>query len=36
MLVGQDSDPLLPVYIRRADEVPRSEIKLQPLTKFDL
>ncbi len=36
LLIGPDSDPLLPVYTRRVDEVPRSEIKLLPLTKFDL
>jgi hypothetical protein len=36
LLIGPDSDPLLPVYTRRVDEVPRSEIKLQPLTKFEL
>lgn len=34
--IGKDSDPLLPVYIRRKDEIPRSKIQVLPLTKFEL
>ena len=34
--VSKDSDPLLPVYIRRKDEAPRSKIQVLPLTKFEL
>jgi len=34
--VSHDSDPLLPVYIKRKDEAPRSKIQVLPLTKFDL
>lgn len=34
--VDKDSNPLLPVYIKRKDETPRSEIRVQPLSKFDL
>ncbi len=36
VVVGKDSEPLLPVYIRRKDEVPRSKIQVMPLSKFDL
>jgi tRNA (guanosine-2'-O-)-methyltransferase len=36
MAINKDSDPLLPVYTRRKDEVPRSQIKIMPLTHFDL
>lgn len=36
IVVSKDSEPLLPVYIRRKDEIPRSEIRVLPLTKFDL
>lgn len=36
VLVCKDSEPLLPVYIRRKDEVPKSEIRVLPLSKFDL
>lgn len=34
--VSKDSDPLLPVYIKRKDEAPRSKIQVLPLSKFDL
>lgn len=34
--VDKDSAPLLPVYTRRKDEIPRSQIKVMPLTHFDL
>lgn len=36
LIIDKDSEPLLPVYIRRKDEIPRSAIKVMPLTKFDL
>lgn len=36
LIVSKDSEPLLPVYIRRKDEVPRSKIQIMPLTKFEL
>lgn len=36
IVVDKDSEPLLPVYIRRTDEMSKSEVKLLPLTKFDL
>lgn len=36
VIIGKDSEPLLPVYTRRKDEAPRSAIHVQPLTKFDL
>lgn len=36
IVVGKESEPLLPVYVRRKDEGPKSEIRVQPLTKFDL
>lgn len=36
IIIGKDSEPLLPVYIRRKDEIPKSEIRVLPLTKFDL
>lgn len=36
VIIGKDSEPLLPVHIRRKDEAPRSAIHVQPLTKFDL
>ncbi|MBV6438610.1 MAG: RNA methyltransferase [Haliscomenobacteraceae bacterium CHB4] len=36
IVISKDSEPLLPVYIRRKDEVPKSEIRVLPLTKFDL
>ncbi len=34
--VSKESDPLLPVYIRRKDEAPKSKIQVLPLTKFEL
>ena len=34
--VSKDSDPLLPVYITRKDEAPKSKIQVLPLSKFDL
>lgn len=36
IVVTADSEPLLPVYVRRDDELPRSSIKVQPLSRFDL
>ncbi len=36
LIVSKDSEPILPVYIRRKDEAPRSEIRVLPLTKFEL
>jgi len=36
IVISKDSEPLLPVYVRRKDEVPRSKIQVMPLTKFDL
>jgi tRNA (guanosine-2'-O-)-methyltransferase len=36
IIISKDSEPLLPVYVRRKDEIPRSEIRVLPLTKFDL
>lgn len=36
VVIGKDSEPILPVYIRRKDEIPRSDIRVLPLTKFDL
>jgi tRNA (guanosine-2'-O-)-methyltransferase len=36
ILISKDSEPILPVYIRRKDEAPRSEIRVLPLTKFEL
>ena len=35
-VVTKDSDDLLPVYIRRKDETPRSQIRVLPISKFDL
>lgn len=35
-LVAAGSDDLLPVYIRRKDEVPRSKIQVMPISRFDL
>lgn len=36
IVIDKDSEPLLPVHVRRKDEAPRSKIKVLPLTKFDL
>lgn len=36
ILIGKDSEPLLPIYVRRKDEAPRSKIQVLPLTKFEL
>lgn len=36
IVISKDSEPLLPVYIRRKDEASRSEIRVLPLTKFEL
>ena len=36
LIVSNNSEPILPVYIRRKDEIPKSEIRVLPLTKFDL
>lgn len=36
VMVSKDSGPLLPVYIRRKDEAPRSKIQVLPLSKFKL
>jgi tRNA (guanosine-2'-O-)-methyltransferase len=35
-VVTRDSDDLLPVYVRRKDEAPRSKIQVMPLSKFEL
>lgn len=35
-VVTKDSDDLLPVYVRRKDEAPRSKIQVMPLSKFEL
>lgn len=34
--VTKDTEPLLPIYIQRKDEAPKSKIQGLPLTKFDL
>jgi tRNA (guanosine-2'-O-)-methyltransferase len=36
IVIDPDSPDLLPVYAKRQDEIPRSKIKVQPLTNFDL
>ena len=36
VIIEKDSEPLLPIYIRRKDETPRSKIQVLPLTKFEL
>jgi len=35
-VVTKDTDDLLPVYVRRKDETPRSKIQVMPLSKFEL
>lgn len=35
-VVTKDTDDLLPVYIRRKDEVPRSKIQVLPISRFEL
>lgn len=35
-VVTKDSDDLLPVYVRRKDEVPRSKIQVLPISRFEL
>lgn len=35
-MVSQESDDLLPVYVRRKDEAPRPKIQVMPLSKFEL
>ncbi|HNG90705.1 MAG TPA: TrmH family RNA methyltransferase, partial [Saprospiraceae bacterium] len=35
-VVTSDSAELLPVYIRRKEEAPRSKIQVMPITNFDL
>lgn len=34
--IHKDSEPLLPVYVQRKDELPKSKIQVLPLTKFEL
>ena len=36
ILVEKDSEPLLPVHVSRKDEMPRSKIRVEPITKFDM
>jgi tRNA (guanosine-2'-O-)-methyltransferase len=36
IVISKDSEPLLPVHVRRKDEAPRSKIQVLPLTKFNL
>lgn len=36
VVVLKDSDPLLPVYTMRKDELPKSKIQIIPVTNFDL
>ncbi|GAB4494122.1 MAG: tRNA (guanosine(18)-2'-O)-methyltransferase TrmH [Saprospiraceae bacterium] len=35
IVVSKDSEPILPIYVRRKDEIPKSEIRVLPLTKFE-
>lgn len=35
-IIHKDSDPLLPVYTLRKDELPKSKIKILPKTSFEL
>lgn len=36
IIVDKDSEPLMPVYIRRKDEMPKSKIQVLPKTHFDI
>lgn len=36
VLIDKDSEPLMPLYIRRKDELPKSKIQVLPKTNFNL
>lgn len=36
IIIDKDSDPLMPIYIHRKDELPKSKIQMLPKTHFNL